>query len=323
MHNAAVLREILDAQREMVCRFGADGKILFVNRAYAETLGRTPDDLAGHSLWDFVARDDRDGVGAQLALLTPESNDVTIENRLETAAGPRWTLWNNRALEFDGDGRWTIAQSTGIDITERRLLEERTRLLIEELNHRVKNTLMVVQAMAYQTFRGTSMPTEPVTKFNERLTAMAAAHTALSREAWVGAPVEELVRQGTEICERGGDGTPSVTFAGPHAMMPAGLTVSFVMVLHELSTNALKYGALSVPDGHVDIVWSIDEARNWIVLEWRETSGPVVVPPTRKGFGSRLISDAVSRQMRGESSIEYAPGGLTCRIALPLGDVSA
>jgi len=318
MHNAAVLREILDAQREMICRFSADGKILYVNRAYAETLGRTPDDLAGQNLWDFVVRDDRDGVGAQMALLTPERAEVTIENRIDTPAGPRWTLWHNRALDFDGAGRWTIAQSTGIDITERRLLEERTLLLIEELNHRVKNTLMVVQAMAYQTFRGTGVPAEPVAKFNERLTAMAAAHTALSRGAWAGAPVEELVRNGTAILERGSEAAPSVSIAGPHAMMPAGLTVSFVMVLHELATNAMKYGSLSVPDGRVDISWSIDEARNWIVLEWRESGGPAVVPPTRKGFGSRLISDAVSRQMRGESSMDYAPEGLVCRIALPL-----
>lgn len=322
MHNAAVLREILDAQREMVCRFAADGRILFVNRAYAETLGRTPDDLAGRNLWDFVMRDDRDGVGAQMAQLSPERADVTIENRLETPSGPRWTLWHNRALEFDADGRWTVAQSTGIDITERRLLEERTRLLIEELNHRVKNTLMVVQAMAYQTFRGSDMPAEPVAKFNERLTALAAAHTALSKGAWVGAPVQELVQQGTAICERGGEGVPSVTLSGPHVMMPAGLTVSFVMVLHELATNAMKYGALSAPDGHVDIAWSIDSARNWIVLEWRESGGPTVAAPTRKGFGSRLISDAVTRQMRGEASIDYAPEGLICRIALPLGEVA-
>lgn len=323
MHNAAVLREILDAQREMVCRFGADGRILYVNRAYAQTLGRTPDDLAGQNLWDFVLGDDRDGVGAQMALLTRERSEVTIENRLDTPSGPRWTLWHNRALEFDGDGHWTVAQSTGIDITERRLLEERTRLLIEELNHRVKNTLMVVQAMAYQTFRGTDMPAEPVAKFNERLTAMAAAHTALSRGAWAGAPVEELVRNGTAIFERGGEAAPSVTMSGPHAMMPAGLTVSFVMVLHELATNAMKYGALSVADGHVDIAWSIDATRNWIVLEWRESGGPRVVPPTRKGFGSRLISDAVSRQMRGESSVDYAPDGLVCRIALPLDEIVA
>lgn len=318
MHNAAVLREILDAQLEMVCRFRADGTILFVNRAYAETLGKTPDALAGRSLWDFIVDDDQESVRAHFARLDASHPEVTIENRIDTPAGPRWMLWRNHAVEFDAEGRLLVAQSTGIDITERRLLEERTRLLVEELNHRVKNTLMVVQAMAFQSFRGKSMPREPVATFNERLTALAAAHTALSKANWAGAPIAELVRQGTAICGRMGE--DGVCPDGPDVMIPAAPTVPLVMVLHELATNAMKHGALSQADGRVAVSWTVDEAAERLELVWREIGGPPVSPPERTGFGSRLVHDAVERQMRGLAQMDFAADGLVCTITFPLGD---
>jgi PAS domain S-box-containing protein len=324
MHDAAVLREILDAQREMVCRFSADGTIRYVNRAYAASLGHTPEDLAGRNLWEFVARDDHDGVGAQMARLTLACPEVTIENRFETAAGPRWTLWNNAALAFDADGKWAMAQSTGIDITERRELEERTKLLIEELNHRVKNMLMVVQSIAYQTFRGTAVPADHVEKFNQRLSALAAAHTALSDGAWVGAPMADLVREATAICERDSKGRPAVTQSGPQIMLSARLTVPLVMVLHELSTNAIKYGALSVPEGQVAVSWAHCETEDRrIALEWRESGGPPVSAPRKTGFGSQLIGEAVNHLMRGDAHIDYAASGLVCRFVISLDDIAA
>jgi PAS domain S-box-containing protein len=315
LQNAAVLREILDDQLEMVCRFQADGTILFANRAYASTMGQTPESMVGRSLWDFVLADDHGNVRADMARLTPEKTEVTIENRLDTPEGPRWTLWRNHALEFDGEGHLLVAQSTGIDITERRLLEERTSLLVEELNHRVKNTLMVVQAMAHQTFRGQDIPRDPVVKFNERLSALAAAHTALSSAAWAGAPIFELVRQGTAICGPQG----AVRLCGPELTIPAAPTVPLVMVLHELATNAMKYGALSVDGGCVDVLWRGIDGDRRLELQWREIGGPPVSTPVRKGFGSRLIVDAVERQMRGTAQVDYAPSGLVCTISFPLG----
>lgn len=309
-----MLLEILDAQLEMVCRFRADGTILFVNRAYAASIGEQPEALAGRSLWDFVRGEDRASVQAQLDRLTPDNVEVTIENHFETSDGPRWTLWRNHALAFDAQGQLLIAQSTGIDITERRLLEERTALLIDELNHRVKNTLMVVQAMAQQTFRDAYLPAQPVAKFNERLSALAGAHTMLSRANWGGNTLDEIVRQGTAICRRG-----SVVAQGPEILIPAGPTVPLIMVLHELSTNAMKYGALSNEHGWVEIDWTCDCGGERVGLVWRELGGPAVVAPTRKGFGSRMIEGAVARQLSGEAEVDYAPDGLVCRFAFPLG----
>ena len=315
MPDTEILREILDAQLEMVCRFRSDGTILFVNYAYAASLGTTPEALAGCNLWYFVTGDDREHVEAMMRDLHRDRAEITIENRFETAQGPRWTVWRNHALEFDAAGHWTVAQSTGFDITERKLLEERMQLLIEELNHRVKNTLMVVQAMAFQSFRGTGMPAAPVEAFNQRLAAMAAAHTTLSRVNWGAAPLVALLQEGVAVC---GD-AERVHFSGPELTVSAAASVPLVMVLHELTTNALKYGALSVPEGAVTVTWSLDKD-NRLAIEWTETGGPAVQPPVRTGFGSRMIRDAVAGQLGGVVAKDFAREGLHCRIVFPLAD---
>ena len=141
-------RAVVESQAEMVCRFRADGTILFVNNAYARARGTSAEALAGRSLWDFVPEEDRPAVRAMLERLTPEAPEVRIENRFETADGPRWTLWTNRALAFDEAGRLLEAQSTGIDISARRRAEDALREadrrkdeFIATLSHELRNPL--------------------------------------------------------------------------------------------------------------------------------------------------------------------------------------
>lgn len=313
MSDKALLREILDAQLEMVCRYSADGTILFVNQAYARTLDHDPEELTGRNLWNYVTDEDHSHVSEMLERLTPQTPELTIENRFETSDGTRWILWRNHALEFDDQGRWQVAQSTGIDITERKQLEEQMQLLVGELNHRVKNTLMVVQAMAHQSFRGAGLAAQPVAKFNDRLSALSGAHDALSRTNWTGAPLAEIVRQGLLICARD---DMRLHVGGPDVMLPSSATVSLVMVLHELATNAMKYGALSVVTGKVSVLWEMGHDGH-VTIDWRESGGPEVSKPMRKGFGSRLVSDAVPRQLGGTVSLDYDPAGLRCRITVP------
>lgn len=313
MYDSALLREILDAQLETVCRFRADGTILFVNRAYAATLGREPHELTGRNLWDFVTGEDQDHVRGMLRNLTPGQPELTIENRFETASGTRWMLWRNHALEFDQTGAWAVAQSTGIDITERKQLEEQLELLVNELNHRVKNTLMVVQAMAHQTFRGTGAGDARVGTFNSRLAALSGAHDALSRTNWAGALLGDIVTQGLLIC---GADDMRLDVSGPDVVMPANATVSLVMVLHELATNAMKYGALSGINGRVTVRWALAD-EGMVAIDWVESGGPEVVLPQRKGFGSRLLTEAVPRQLGGRVSLDYDRAGLRCLITVP------
>lgn len=305
----------------MVCRFARDGTILFVNRAYAEMLESTPAALTGQNLWRVVTEEDRRHVSAQLELLRPDHPQVVIENRIETPHGTRWTLWRNGAVSFDAEGQWQVAQSTGFDITERKALEEQRKLLIDELNHRVRNTLMVVQGMAYQSFRGDDVPQAALAAFNARLHALAGAHTVLSRSSWSGADMAEVLRQGLAICGEGPGGGGRIALDGEALSLRPAVAVALVLVLHELATNALKYGALCADGGKVAISWALsgqgDERR--VALTWRESGGPPVARPESQGFGSRLIEASVKRQLGGVLEMDFAPTGLVCRMDIPLG----
>lgn len=311
---AQLYREILDAQLEMVCRFRRDGTILFVNRAYAEPLGTTPEALTGRNLWQFVTAADRAEVEARVDLLTPEHPEITIENRIETTAGPRWVLWRNHGLEFDEDGHLLVAQSSGFDITDRKQLEEQRQLLVDELNHRVRNTLTVVQGMARQSFREDHVSAEALETFTARLHALAAAHTILSGANWRGAGMDEIVRAALAIC---GDQSPRIAVTGPEVELRPGAALALALILHELATNALKYGALSTRTGRVEIAWQRQADR--LELAWQESGGPAVTPPVRRGFGSRLLESSIRGQLAGTFTLDYAPAGVRCTMEFPLG----
>lgn len=314
MYDAKLLREILDTQRDLVCRFRSDGTILFVNRSYADTLGRTLQDLTGANLWAFVSAEDRASVEADLRQITPQRPDVVIENRIETPEGPRWTRWHNRGLEWDEAGNLLVAQSTGQDVTERRQLEEQRLLLIDELNHRVRNTLTVVQGLAHQTFRGSTVPEELLAAFTARLHALAGAHAALTRANWTGAQVAEIVREGLAICC---EDPTRVAMVGPPTLLRPSAAVALALVLHELATNAVKYGALANHAGQVGVEWSLP-GDDRLAVVWTERGGPAVDQPTRTGFGSRLIESSIKRQLGGEVNLDFLPEGLTCRMVFPL-----
>jgi len=323
VEQANLLRDILDAQLEMVCRFSRDGTIRFVNRAYAGALGFAPEQLIGQSVWPFVSSPDRGHVEDEIGQITPENRVVEVENGFETAQGTRWTLWRNVGIRFDEEGRWLEAQSSGYDITDRKLLEEQRELLIGELNHRVRNTLMVVQGIAQQTFKGTEMPVERLGAFNARLYALSTAHSALSRSNWGGADLADLVGQALSAC--GGD-LARIDILGPHLMLPPGAVVSLVLVLHELATNAIKYGALANDEGRIALEWQVTVGENQpatVELVWTERAGAPVRVPERTGFGTRLITTSVRHQLGGEVSLDYAVEGLCCRIAFPLREGAA
>lgn len=313
MPETQLYREILDAQLEMVCRFRRDGTILFVNRAYAEPLGSTPEALTGRNLWQFVTAEDRAGVEAQVDQLTPEHSEITIENRIETTSGPRWVLWRNHGLEFDADGQLLVAQSSGFDITERKLLEEQRQLLVDELNHRVRNTLTVVQGMARQSFRLDRVTEEALEVFTARLHALASAHTILSGANWRSAGIEGIARAALAVC---GEDSPRIAAAGPAVELRPSAALAVALILHELATNALKYGALSARAGQVRIAWQVIDGQ--LHLDWTETDGPPVQTPSRRGFGSRLLESSIRGQLAGTLALDYAPTGLVCRMAFPL-----
>jgi two-component sensor histidine kinase len=231
--------------------------------------------------------------------------DGTYRTLLTSATGLR-----------DEKGRIVGAVSVSLDITERERAEEQRRLLVHELNHRVKNTLATVQSIAVQTLRGAATTTDASEALTDRLMALAKAHDALTRESWEGAELHEIME--AVISPHGGRNRFAVE--GPSVWLSPALSLSLALSLHELATNAAKYGALSTPGGSIAITWEVvkpfGDAR--LGLRWIERGGPPVRPPTRRGFGSRLIERSLTAENGGSASINYPPEGVVCVMEAPI-----
>ncbi|CCV04983.1 Signal transduction histidine kinase [Mesorhizobium metallidurans STM 2683] len=250
------------------------------------------------------------------------SDDYFGEYRVKGFDPPRWIATRGRVIERDGDGKPTLIFGVNYDITERKLGDERQRLLLRELNHRVKNTLATVQALATQTVRHARHPSEFLQAFGARLQALGAAHNLLSDREWRGIGIRELVQ--IEVKPFDSIQQPRMTISGPDLLLTPDQAVGLGLILHELASNALQYGSLSAPSGKVDLDWKTlgkREARR-LVLTWRESGGPEVVTPERHGFGSILIRRSLAKVISSEVIHEYRPEGVFAEISMPLEDLS-
>jgi PAS domain S-box-containing protein len=216
---------------------------------------------------------------------------------------------------YDAAGHVIGASKIARDITDRVQAEERQKSLVDELNHRVKNTLATVQALAAQTIRGEGITKEVLDVFNARLLALSKAHDQLSREGWQHADLRSVIAGVFAPYASG-----RVTLEGANVLIPPKVALTLAMVLHELATNAAKYGALSVPSGMLDLKWHVtnNNRSRLLCLDWQESSGPPVGEPKRRGFGTRLIDRAISTEMEGRSVLQFAPAGVRCHIEIPL-----
>jgi PAS domain S-box-containing protein len=215
---------------------------------------------------------------------------------------------------FDHAGQLTHLIGVSQVVTERKRADAHRKLLINELNHRVKNTLAVVQGIAQQTFKDERVPPELRVAFEGRLTALAAAHNVLTRENWRSAPLGRIIEDAVRPF-----GTARFRFEGPDLRIAPKAAVSLALALHELATNAAKYGALLSEAGQIDLSWWVEpNERLGFRLRWCEKGGPPVSPPQHRGFGSRLIERGLAAELEGEVKMEYRPEGLCCEMRAPL-----
>ncbi|HEX2255705.1 MAG TPA: sensor histidine kinase [Afifellaceae bacterium] len=217
---------------------------------------------------------------------------------------------------FVGDALAQAAASIEERSRERDKSEAQRQLLINELNHRVKNTLAIVKSISVQTLRGATSLDEAREALTSRLIALANAHDILTRESWEGANLQDIVSG-----VRGLYGGPDRLVAeGPAAWLSPRLSLSLALALHELATNASKYGGLSVEGGTVALTWEISNSTQppELTMRWVERGGPPVEPPVRQGFGTRLIERSLSADIGGTVEVNYDPLGLTCTIQAPL-----
>jgi two-component sensor histidine kinase len=209
-----------------------------------------------------------------------------------------------------------------VDISHHKQAEARQQLLINELNHRVKNTLATVQSIASHTHRGAASPEAFRKTFDARLMALSKAHNLLTSRHWEGAGLQAILQQ--ELAAHRGAGEPSIALTGEEITLGPRAALTLAMVFHELATNAAKYGALSAAAGDLTVSWTLkgEPPHRRLELVWIETGGPRVDPPRRRGFGSRLIERSITGELRGRIRVDYRPKGLSCLIEIPLSECS-
>ena len=220
--------------------------------------------------------------------------------------------------EWDTDGRPTLFLGINVDVTEGQLASERTRLLLRELNHRVKNTLAMLQSLARQTLRQTSDPVEFMDAFAGRLQSLSEAHSLLSDHEWGVIHLKMLLQK--QIMPYAMDYESQVEIHKDEVELGPDQAVGLGLVLHELATNARKYGSLSVRTGKVVITARVvhEEGRPVLNMTWHEVGGPPVHSVGRRGFGSVLIERSLDKVLGSSVHVEYLPKGVTAVIRMPL-----
>ena len=268
---------------------------------------------------DFLARvhvDDRKCFAAQIKGLCPERPSYSASFRFIRPDGREVWLEETGKAEFDATGRYLRLKGLTCDITERKRAEEQQRLLVRELDHRVKNVLASVGAVAQRTGEGSGSVDEFLHGFDGRIQSMANAHALLSRSHWQGVSVAELVHNELAPCVR----TGGAVVEGPDILLFAEAIQPIAIALHELVTNALKYGALSAQNGHITVRWQCqknDHAEERLVMDWIETGGPAVVAPDHTGYGTRAIRSLIPYELGGTVDLVFDPAGVRCRIEVP------
>jgi two-component sensor histidine kinase len=233
-----------------------------------------------------------------------------------TAKGNR-RFWDVKVWPVKNDaGDVSALLSISRDMTAANEMQEKRQEVINEMRHRAKNALTIVQAIASQTLKAGGQELSPVSRtFAQRLQALARSYDALTLKDWSAADLRELVDLTTRPFED--SQSPRITIDGPAVEIPASHALALALAINELATNAAKYGALSNDTGRVSVSWNITDGR--LRLNWQETGGPIMRTPEHRGFGSSLIDRALPGQMGGSVKITYAPEGVQCEFDAPIG----
>src|ERR1700686_5329335 len=217
------------------------------------------------------------------------------------------------------DAQSLLAQA-GIEAREREAADKLQKLILEELHHRIKNTLATVSAIASQSLRTVSGAEHAQEAIEGRLLALGRAHDLLLQARWTSADLGKIVRGATEAFDN--PDMRKFTIAGPDVRMASGAVIAIAMTLNELCTNTTKFGALSVPAGRVDVEWTLDPGTQHLQLKWTERNGPPVLAPGKRSFGTRLI-EALGKQLKGDVRLTYEPGGLVYALDVPLASLTS
>jgi PAS domain S-box-containing protein len=284
----------------------------------AQILGFDPQQpLSGAQFLARVHPDDRARFQALVYNVGPDSPSYTVVFRFIRPDGQEVWLEETSRAEFDAAGRYVRLKGLTLDITARKRAEEHQGLLIAELDHRVKNVLARVAVVAMYTRQSSSSMDEFVRALDGRIQSMAAAHALLSQNRWHGVALADLVHR--QLAPYTTDA--NTTIGGPDITLTAAATQAVAMVLQELVTNAVKYGALSTADGRVSVTWDLRPGGGGagrVLMTWREIGGPPILAPTQSGYGTSLIRDLIPHELGGSVELAFASDGVCCSIEIPL-----
>jgi len=316
--DAAFLQGVLASSADCIKILDLNARLVFMSEGGQQVMGVSDFNAVAGCPWPDFWRQ-AGNAAAKTAIGTAKAGGVgRFHGLAETFAGSsKW--WDVQVTPILGaDGRPERLLAVSRDITETKRAEEQAWLLSDELQHRVKNTMAMVQAIVRQTLRRASTPQAAQETIEQRLAAMDRAHTLLMRDSWTTSDLRSVVDSSLNLHDDGAAGRFRIN--GQEARLNAQAAMSLTLLLHELATTATKYGALSTQEGWVEIDWTAEREPSQdpealrLHLTWRELGGPSVISPAQQGFGSRLIERGLASALEGKAVISFLNEGVSCHV---------
>ncbi|MFZ2069000.1 MAG: HWE histidine kinase domain-containing protein [Xanthobacteraceae bacterium] len=293
--------------------------IIFANDAFLALSGYDRKEVLGHSFNFMMARGAVPKALAQIETAFEGSIDHSSEIRYRRKDGSMF--WAAIFISPVRDENGNVVQhfASFVDLTRQKREQAQSTMMIDELNHRVKNTLATVQSIVWQSLRRGSDPKVIGESIETRLFALSRSHDLLTRENWQGAGLLDLVNEAMAPFGVADGRTERFVITGKNIRLPPNVTLALGIALHELATNAVKYGAFSNEAGSILLAWTVElnPEGDRLILRWQEKDGPPVTPPTRKGFGSRVIERGLPHELQGTVNLDYRTDGVVCTINIP------
>ena len=296
-----------------------DNPIIFANDSFLSLTGYDREEVLGDGFTSLMARGVQPEVLAEVRACFEGSSDRDPEINYRRKDGSEF--WASLFISPVRDESGKVVQHfiSIVDLTKQKAAQAHSNLLIDELNHRVKNTLSTVQSIAWQAFRRSSDPAVIREAIETRLFALSRSHDLLTRENWQGAGLVDLVNAVLEPFGVANGRAERFLITSENIRLTPRATLALGITLHELATNAVKYGAFSNEVGTVLLAWTIEPAGEGkrLIIRWREQDGPPVVPPSHRGFGSQVIERGLPHELEGTVRLEYPVEGVVCTIDVP------
>lgn len=310
------LAAIVESSDDAIVSKDLNGVIVSWNRGAEQLFGYSAAEVVGKPITILIPEDHRSEEPEILARIRRGERIVHYETVRRRKNGSLVDISLTVSPVTDGKGRIVGASKIARDITDRKRAEDERNLLVAELSHRVKNTLATVISIAHQSFSRNVDPEEARRSFDARIRALAQTHSRLAEANWSGVAIETMLLD--ELAPYRRDDGGNVRLSGQAIVLNPRCALTLGLAIHELATNAAKYGALSRRQGRVDVGWEADSQAAHLAIRWTESRGPTVHPPARSGFGRLLLERVLGSDLRGTVEMDFAATGFRCAIKLPL-----